>query len=99
MYIYYYYYFIFLLLFETLSLGYSMIQACIKKGPGIHPGPFKINNVFLTTARIDIATARIDIATAGINITATRINDMAAARINDIATGFRDFSIRTFGMF
>jgi len=69
-----------------------MIQACIKKGPGIHPGPFRINNVFLTTARIDIATA-------GINITATRINDMAAARINDITTGFRDFSIRTFGMF
>jgi hypothetical protein len=69
-----------------------MIQACIKKGPGIHPGPFRKNNVFLTTARIDIATARI-------NIAATRINNMAAARINDIATGFRIFSIRTFGMF
>jgi len=69
-----------------------MVQACTKKGPRIHPGPFIKNNVFLTTARIDIATARI-------NITATRINNMAAARINDIATGFRDFSIRTFGMF
>ena len=71
---------------------FCMVQTCIKKGPGIHPGPFRKNNISLTTARIDIATA-------GINITATRINNMAAARINDIATGFRDFSIRTFGMF
>jgi hypothetical protein len=63
-----------------------------KKGPGKHPGPFKKNNLFLTTARIDIATT-------GINITATKINNTAAARINNIKTGFRDLSIRTFGMF
>ena len=69
-----------------------MIEAGIKKGPGIYPGPFRKNNVFLTTARIDIATA-------GIDITATRINNTATTWINDIATGFRDFSIRTFGMF
>jgi len=56
------------------------------------PVLLKKNNLFLTTARIDITTT-------GINITATRINNTAAARINDKATGFRDFSIRTFGMF
>jgi hypothetical protein len=50
------------------------------------------NNLFLTTARIDVTTA-------GINITTTRINYNSATRINYTATGFRDFSIRTFGMF
>jgi hypothetical protein len=63
-----------------------------KKGPGAYPGPFRKNYIFL-------ATARIDITTTGINITATRINNAAATRINNIATGFRDFSIRTFGIF
>ena len=63
-----------------------------KKGPRVYPGPFKKNNLFLTTARIDITTT-------GINITATRINNATATRINNTATGFRDFSIRTFGMF
>jgi hypothetical protein len=43
-----------------------------------------------------LTAARIDIATAGINVTATRINNTAAARIDDITTGIRDFSIRTF---
>lgn len=64
----------------------------IKKGPGIHPGPFLKNYIFL-------ATARIDITTAGVNITATKINHAAATRINNIATGLRGFSIRTFGIF
>jgi len=63
-----------------------------KEGPGVYPGPFRKNYIFL-------ATARIDITTAGINITATRINHAAATRINNIATGFRDFSIRTFCLF
>ena len=71
----------------------DFFEMASKKRTGTYPGPFTKNNLFLTTARIDIATT-------GINITATRINNnTAAARINDIATGIRDFSIRTFGLF
>jgi len=55
-----------------------------------NPGPFRKNNIFLTAARIDITTARIDITTARIN------DNPAAARIDDITTGIRYFSIRTF---
>ena len=62
----------------------------LKKRTETYPGPFSLKYVLLTAAGIDIATARVD-------ITATRINNnTAAARINDITTGIRDFSIRTF---
>ena len=53
-----------------------------KKRAGIYSRPFE-HDLYLTTARIDIATR--------INVTAAGINTLAATRIDRIATSFRGF--------